>query len=162
MPKRFHNNTSSPHILIRKNHRKKDNETSICSHDFHFENVSSKSTPSEYNKIQSKHAENITKGFTKVNFRNAENLKRKKRETFPDGAPAFVETAVFVDKDLFDHMKTNYPVDTERELIRFVLAMINAVSNLLTHVYSHILNMLKIKIYPDFWKNPIPCNSKMF
>ncbi|KAK9696181.1 Reprolysin family propeptide [Popillia japonica] len=43
------------------------------------------------------------------------------------GSPVFVETAVFVDRDLFDHMITNFPVDTERELIRFVLAMINAV-----------------------------------
>lgn len=41
----------------------------------------------------------------------------------------FVETAVFVDRDLFEHMKTNFPIDTERELIRFVLAMINAVIN---------------------------------
>lgn len=39
----------------------------------------------------------------------------------------FVETAVFVDKDLFEHMKVNFPANAERELIRFVLAMINAV-----------------------------------
>lgn len=53
--------------------------------------------------------------------------KRSKREIFPAGTPVFVETAVFVDKDLFEHMSTNYPEETERELIRFVLAMINAV-----------------------------------
>ncbi|KAH0813432.1 hypothetical protein GEV33_009359 [Tenebrio molitor] len=58
---------------------------------------------------------------------NLISLNRSKRETFPLGTPIFVETAVFVDKDLFEHMKTNFPVDTERELIRFVLAMINAV-----------------------------------
>lgn len=71
---------------------------------------------------------------TKENFtRTMENIgknpstKRAKRETV-SGSPVFVETAVFVDRDLFDHMKTNFPVETERELIRFVLAMINAVS----------------------------------
>ncbi|XP_050295630.1 A disintegrin and metalloproteinase with thrombospondin motifs adt-1-like [Anthonomus grandis grandis] len=54
-------------------------------------------------------------------------LKRAKREVFPAGATVFVETAVFVDRDLFEHMKSNFPVDTEREIIRFVLAMVNAV-----------------------------------
>ncbi|KAH1007972.1 hypothetical protein HUJ04_005135 [Dendroctonus ponderosae] len=54
-------------------------------------------------------------------------LKRSRRDTFPAGATVFVETAVFVDRDLFEHMKTNFPVDTEREITRFVLAMINAV-----------------------------------
>lgn len=54
--------------------------------------------------------------------------RRVKRENFPLESPVFVETAVFVDRDLYDHMKINFPIDTERELIRFVLAMINAVS----------------------------------
>ncbi|XP_065167157.1 LOW QUALITY PROTEIN: A disintegrin and metalloproteinase with thrombospondin motifs adt-1-like [Atheta coriaria] len=52
---------------------------------------------------------------------------RSKRDLFPPDSPVFVETAVFVDRDLFEHMKSNFPIDTERELIRFVLAMINAV-----------------------------------
>lgn len=59
---------------------------------------------------------------------NARKAVRRKRENFPTGAPVFVETAVFVDRDLFDLMKNNFPMETERELIRFVLAMINAVS----------------------------------
>lgn len=49
---------------------------------------------------------------------------RKKRSIVP---AIFVETAVFVDRDLYKHMTVNYPKDTERELVRFVLAMINAV-----------------------------------
>lgn len=54
---------------------------------------------------------------------------------------AFIEIAVFVDKDLTEHMKTNFPDDTEKELVRFVLAMVNAVSN-------YILSALKrIKYY---------------
>ncbi|KDR17787.1 A disintegrin and metalloproteinase with thrombospondin motifs 18 [Zootermopsis nevadensis] len=43
------------------------------------------------------------------------------------GMPIHVETAVFVDKDLYQHMALNFPADTERELVRVVLAMINAV-----------------------------------
>lgn len=39
----------------------------------------------------------------------------------------FIETAIFVDKDLFRHMAKNYPKNTEGNLIRFVLAMINGV-----------------------------------
>jgi len=43
------------------------------------------------------------------------------------GSPVHVETAVFVDRDLFQHMALTFPTDTERELVRFVLAMVNAV-----------------------------------
>lgn len=44
------------------------------------------------------------------------------------GLPAVhIETAVFVDRDLVQHMALNFPVDTEREVVRFVLAMVNAV-----------------------------------
>ena len=49
---------------------------------------------------------------------------RQKRAVLP---AIFVETAVFVDRDLYKHMTVNFPKDTERELVRFVLAMINAV-----------------------------------
>lgn len=38
-----------------------------------------------------------------------------------------IETAIFVDKDLYRHMSKNYPKDTESRLMRFVLAMINGV-----------------------------------
>ena len=44
------------------------------------------------------------------------------------GTPIHVETAVFIDEDLYQHMALNFPADTERELVRVVLAMINAVS----------------------------------
>ncbi|CAG9795964.1 unnamed protein product [Diatraea saccharalis] len=52
------------------------------------------------------------------------DTKRQKRAILP---AIFVETAVFVDRDLYKHMIVNFPKDTERELVRFVLAMINAV-----------------------------------
>lgn len=41
----------------------------------------------------------------------------------------YIETAIFVDKDLFRHMAKNYPKNTEENLIRFVMAMINGVCN---------------------------------
>lgn len=39
-----------------------------------------------------------------------------------------METAVFVDQDLLRVMKTNFPKDTEEQVIKVVLAMVNAVS----------------------------------
>ncbi|PSN53910.1 hypothetical protein C0J52_02463 [Blattella germanica] len=49
-------------------------------------------------------------------------LKRSKRTTMLlPGAPIHVETAVFVDKDLYRHMALNFPTDTERELVRVQL-----------------------------------------
>lgn len=44
-----------------------------------------------------------------------------------------IETAIFVDKDLYRHMAKNYPKNTESQLIRFVLAMINGVQLLYHH-----------------------------
>lgn len=61
---------------------------------------------------------------TNDRYTHYETSKRSKRSLVP---AIFVETAVFVDRDLHKHMAINYPKDTERELVRFVLAMINAV-----------------------------------
>ncbi|XP_023022167.2 ADAMTS metallopeptidase stall isoform X1 [Leptinotarsa decemlineata] len=148
LPSRFHNETANPHILIQKKHHAV--HTGNCPH---YDTIQLKQNTTKdityakvNNKIHETHLEwssdeeeDIDKDIN-ISSRSKRdvledylddfsysNLGRKKRESFPDGAPAFVETAVFVDKDLFEHMKTNYPVDTERELIRFVLAMINAV-----------------------------------
>lgn len=38
-----------------------------------------------------------------------------------------IETAIFVDKDLYKHMAINFANDTESQIIRFVLALINGV-----------------------------------
>nr|XP_018902528.1 PREDICTED: A disintegrin and metalloproteinase with thrombospondin motifs 16-like [Bemisia tabaci] len=58
-----------------------------------------------------------------------ENGSRRERSVPPLGSSVHVETAVFVDRDLYDHMAINFGSDaeTEKELIRFVLAMVNAV-----------------------------------
>ncbi|XP_058833011.1 A disintegrin and metalloproteinase with thrombospondin motifs adt-2 isoform X2 [Topomyia yanbarensis] len=44
-----------------------------------------------------------------------------------------IETAIFIDKDLYRHMSKNFPKSTEAHLIRFVLAMINGVQLLYNH-----------------------------
>lgn len=61
----------------------------------------------------------------------------------------FIETAIFVDRDLFRHMMKNYPKNTEGNLIRFVMAMINGVQLLyhhpsLGHQINFILKRLEI------------------
>ncbi|XP_026469450.1 A disintegrin and metalloproteinase with thrombospondin motifs adt-2-like [Ctenocephalides felis] len=60
-----------------------------------------------------------------------------------------VETAVFIDRELYQHMSANYPKNTERELLRFVLAMINGVQLLyhdpsLGHPVNFLLKRLEI------------------
>lgn len=59
----------------------------------------------------------------------AKNRKRARRNTDSSkGSGITIETAVFVDAFLYNHMaRTNFPDDTEFELTHFVLAMINAV-----------------------------------
>ncbi|XP_062544375.1 A disintegrin and metalloproteinase with thrombospondin motifs adt-1 isoform X2 [Armigeres subalbatus] len=55
----------------------------------------------------------------------------------------FVETAIFIDKDLYQHMSKNFPKDTEAHLIRFVLAMINGVQLLYSHPsLGHPINFI--------------------
>lgn len=61
----------------------------------------------------------------------------------------YIETAIFVDRDLFRHMAKNYPKNTEGNLIRFVMAMINGVQLLyhhpsLGHQINFILKRLEI------------------
>nr|XP_022913950.1 A disintegrin and metalloproteinase with thrombospondin motifs adt-1-like isoform X2 [Onthophagus taurus] len=104
LPERFlKNRTIKPHIIIKKPIFNLNGDCSILNR-------------------------NKTYGVINLdeNLKSNTLKKRIKRDSYSP-SPIFVETAVFVDKDLFEHMKTNYPVDTERDLIRFVLAMINAV-----------------------------------
>lgn len=44
------------------------------------------------------------------------------------GKDLYVEISVFVDRDLYRHMLDNFPDDTEEQVLRVVLAMVNAVS----------------------------------
>lgn len=64
------------------------------------------------------------------NLYSRRRTKRRIQSSHVDRIPQnlFVETAIFVDRDLFRHMAKNYPQNTEGNLIRFVLSMINGVS----------------------------------
>ncbi|KAK6643512.1 hypothetical protein RUM43_005022 [Polyplax serrata] len=53
--------------------------------------------------------------------------RKRQRRSFGLKKEVKVETAIFVDRDLYRHMLNNFPENTERNLYRFVLAMINAV-----------------------------------
>lgn len=58
--------------------------------------------------------------------------RMKRRISATDKIPQVlhIETAIFVDKDLYKHMATNFANDTESQIIRFVLALINGVMRL--------------------------------
>ncbi|XP_047478606.1 A disintegrin and metalloproteinase with thrombospondin motifs adt-1-like isoform X2 [Penaeus chinensis] len=69
------------------------------------------------------------------------------------GEDLYIETAVFVDKDLYRHMQDNFPRDTEDQVLKVVLAMVNAVQLLynddtLGHRIKFVLKRLEI-LYKD-------------
>ncbi|XP_071514817.1 A disintegrin and metalloproteinase with thrombospondin motifs adt-1-like isoform X2 [Panulirus ornatus] len=69
------------------------------------------------------------------------------------GEDLYIETAVFVDVDLYRHMRENFPTDTEEQVLKVVLAMVNAVQLLyndesLGHRVKFVLKRLEI-LYSD-------------
>lgn len=75
-------------------------------------------------------------------------LKREKRrisatEKIPQ--VLHIETAIFVDKDLYKHMAINFANDTESQIIRFVLALVNGVRFLLNIIFMN--RKLKLKCF---------------
>ncbi|XP_058461510.1 A disintegrin and metalloproteinase with thrombospondin motifs 18 isoform X2 [Malaya genurostris] len=68
-------------------------------------------------------------------YTSYENRDRYKRHTNTAKIPdvLHIETAIFIDKDLYRHMTKNFPKNTEVHLIRFVLAMVNGVQLLYNH-----------------------------
>ncbi|XP_069944099.1 A disintegrin and metalloproteinase with thrombospondin motifs adt-1-like isoform X1 [Cherax quadricarinatus] len=69
------------------------------------------------------------------------------------GEDLYIETAVFVDRDLYRHMEDNFPTDTEDQVLRVVLAMVNAVQLLynddsLGHRVKFVLKRLEV-LYGD-------------
>ncbi|XP_020818018.1 A disintegrin and metalloproteinase with thrombospondin motifs 16 [Drosophila serrata] len=59
------------------------------------------------------------------------NPPRSRWSDIPD--ELFIETAIFVDSDLYEHMQRNFPTDTDGKVISFVMAMINGVQLLYHH-----------------------------
>lgn len=147
LPERFHNEHVKPHVIVKKsifelNNNNDEDEENLC---IEKHNLTFFESPEEV-KTWTKHRRkreiaadsNINGDLDKFKLNLAHRNKtiedfvgklaigenRQKRAVLP---AIFVETAVFVDRDLYKHMTINFPVDTERELVRFVLAMINAV-----------------------------------
>ncbi|XP_022227613.2 A disintegrin and metalloproteinase with thrombospondin motifs 16 [Drosophila obscura] len=69
----------------------------------------------------------------------------------------FIETAIFVDRDLFAHMQRNFPADTESKMISFVLAMINGVQLLYHHpTLGRRINFVLKRL--EIWKSWDPAS----
>ncbi|KAB7497763.1 A disintegrin and metalloproteinase with thrombospondin motifs 16 [Armadillidium nasatum] len=76
-------------------------------------------------------------------------------DIYETGSPEtfYIETAVFVDRDLLRLMEINFPRDTEEQVIEVVLAMVNAVQLLyndlsLGHKIKYVLKRLEL-LYQD-------------
>ncbi|XP_046970368.1 A disintegrin and metalloproteinase with thrombospondin motifs 16-like [Vanessa cardui] len=148
LPERFHNENAKPHIIMKRSLKdtniNSDNED-VCverhhKHFFEYEPEPKKNWTKHRRKreINSETNLNENEKLDKFKLNLAHRNKtigdfvsklvidenRQKRAVLP---AIFVETAVFVDRDLYKHMTVNFPKETERELVRFVLAMINAV-----------------------------------
>lgn len=92
---------------------------------------------------------NKRSGGNRTTIERGNRLKRYISGTNKVPRVLHIETAIFVDKDLYRHMTKNYPKDTESKLIRFVLAMINGVQLLyhhpsLGHEINFVLKRLEI------------------
>ncbi|RZF44627.1 hypothetical protein LSTR_LSTR000579 [Laodelphax striatellus] len=124
------------------------------------ENVSAKSDYSFDQSVDSRNSNNQSKkcendlptgDFKFSNYVKNDNHKKldRRRSMVSTLPPVHVETAVFVDRDLFRHMAINFPSDTEKELVRFVLAMVNAVQLLyhdpsLGRIVNFVMKRLEI------------------
>ncbi|KAK3854247.1 hypothetical protein Pcinc_039261, partial [Petrolisthes cinctipes] len=70
-----------------------------------------------------------------------------------DSQTLYIETSVFVDQDLYRHMLGNFPTDTKDQVLKVVLAMVNAMQLLyndasLGHQVKFVLKRLEI-LYQD-------------
>ncbi|CAK1584204.1 unnamed protein product [Parnassius mnemosyne] len=146
LPERFHTDETKPHVIVKRRtdnekYTNYDTEDSNCIERDSINNTHSLHSIRTWTKHRRKREVNTNNSTTTLNqfklnlaHRNktigtfieklSPGTNRQKRAILP---AIFVETAVFVDRDLYKHMTVNFPKDTERELVRFVLAMINAV-----------------------------------
>ncbi|CAB3229125.1 unnamed protein product [Arctia plantaginis] len=141
LPERFHDDNAKLHVIVKKQIGDKEiDEEEKCIESTNIQATIGPGPIKTWKKHRRKReiAHNINnnlEGFkldlahrnkTLTDFiqKLSNEGKRQRRAILP---AVFVETAVFVDRDLYKHMTINFPKDTERELVRFVLAMINAV-----------------------------------
>lgn len=75
---------------------------------------------------------------------------RTKRDVWPPNM-LNLEIAIFVDQDLYKLMAVSFESNTEMEIIRFVLAMVNAVSNIIRYeLMKRPIITLRFLIIPFF------------
>ncbi|KAG6454328.1 A disintegrin and metalloproteinase with thrombospondin motifs adt-1 [Manduca sexta] len=140
LPERFHHDEAKMHVIVKRSDTNIDNKATCvqkdeidslephknwAKHRRKREVTDASTTNLEDFKINLAHRNKTIGAFVeKLTISSVTSTVREKRAVLP---AIFVETAVFVDRDLYKHMTVNFPKDTERELVRFVLAMINAV-----------------------------------
>ncbi|KAJ2948705.1 hypothetical protein O0L34_g7960 [Tuta absoluta] len=146
LPERFHTEDFKAHVIIKKQEKNIDQPTCIDNNEitntYKPENTKTwtkhrRKRDTDTAKVENKDLEGFKLDLAHRNktigafikklvkpSKNSKDISRQKRAILP---AIFVETAVFVDRDLYKHMTVNFPKETERELVRFVLAMINAV-----------------------------------
>lgn len=146
MPERFHEEDTKVHIIVKHSlaslnkNQSPINEEAECverptngsispqktwtkhrrKRDISVQNGASSNNITDFKMSVVHRNQTITSFIEKLSTR----ISREKRAILP---AVFVETAVFVDRDLYKLMTINFPKDTDREVVRFVLAMINAV-----------------------------------
>ncbi|XP_050551061.1 A disintegrin and metalloproteinase with thrombospondin motifs 16 isoform X2 [Spodoptera frugiperda] len=138
LPDRFHDDHAKAHVIVKKQmNENKDDDDSCIERDNIIDDPQPANTWKKHRRKREvpSNVNNNLEGF-KVNLAHRNKTITDFIQKLSNGAPrqrrailpaVFVETAVFVDRDLYKHMTINFPKDTERELVRFVLAMINAV-----------------------------------
>ncbi|XP_064479441.1 A disintegrin and metalloproteinase with thrombospondin motifs 16-like isoform X2 [Ornithodoros turicata] len=102
------NSTHQPHIIVQQDQR----ERRFCGH---------------YGKT---HENSNTERYPPVY--NSRQRRRARRRVHRD-TKAVIETAVFVDQALYTAMARAFPVNTDQELVTFVLTILNAVQMLFKH-----------------------------
>ncbi|KAM8711219.1 hypothetical protein ACLKA7_000369 [Drosophila subpalustris] len=79
------------------------------------------------------HGNGIPSGSQRLRRHIGGNMSPPPSRRWPVPHELHIETAIFVDSDLYRHMEKNFPKDTESHLTRFVLAMFNGVQLLYHH-----------------------------
>ncbi|CAH0695665.1 unnamed protein product [Spodoptera exigua] len=138
LPDRFHDDHAKAHVIVKKQmNENKDDDDSCIERDNIIDDPQPPNTWKKHRRKREvlSNVNNNLEAF-KVNLAHRNKTITDFIQKLSNGPPrqrrailpaVFVETAVFVDRDLYKHMTINFPKDTERELVRFVLAMINAV-----------------------------------
>ncbi|CAH1640105.1 unnamed protein product [Spodoptera littoralis] len=138
LPDRFHDDHAKAHVIVKKQmNENKDQDDSCIERDNIIDDPQPATTWKKHRrKREAPSNVNYNLEDFKVNLAHRNKTITDFIQKLSNGTPrqrrailpaVFVETAVFVDRDLYKHMTINFPKDTERELVRFVLAMINAV-----------------------------------